>query len=80
MTKSEIPNEPGDYVIEGIKIIVLPKKIMIDTGERRTRSRGSDDEEDEPKERKGKKGVKKNDWLNDMLDNAQAIVTGEKRV
>lgn len=79
MPESEIPNTPGQYKLNGITIIVLPDKILIKT-ENRRRSRDYDDDEDEPRERRAKKGEKKGDWLNDILDNAEAIVTGKKRM
>lgn len=32
MTKQDIPNKSGDYMVDGVSIIVLPDKIKIDTG------------------------------------------------
>jgi hypothetical protein len=32
MTKLSIPNKPGDYDVDGVSIIILPEKIIVDTG------------------------------------------------
>jgi hypothetical protein len=42
MTKMSIPNKTGDYEIDGVSIIILPDKIIVDTGARQTttQSRG----------------------------------------
>lgn len=73
MTKNDIPNTPGDYMIDGVSIIVLPDKIKIDTGDRqRSRKADNDDDDDSGSRKKGgKKTEKKGDFVNDILDNAQ---------
>lgn len=32
MTKLSLPNKPGDYEVDGVSIIILPEKIIVDTG------------------------------------------------
>ena len=32
MTKISIPNKPGDFEIDGVSIIILPDKVIVDTG------------------------------------------------
>ncbi len=32
MTKLSIPNKPGDYEVDGVSIIILPEKVIVDTG------------------------------------------------
>jgi hypothetical protein len=76
--KSTIPNKPGDYVIEGISIIVLPEKILIDTGGSKTRRASGDDEDAYVEKKPGKKqGAKKNDTINSILDSAEDFIMGE---
>jgi hypothetical protein len=36
MTRTEIPLTIGEYKVDGISIIVLQNKIIVDTGERKT--------------------------------------------
>jgi hypothetical protein len=42
MVKATYPNKPGDFEVDGVSIIILPDKIIIDTGARQTttQSRG----------------------------------------
>jgi hypothetical protein len=81
MTRSDFPNKPGEYNIDGVNIIILPDKIIIDTGARQTttQSRGqmsggypkkkTASAQSEKKEKKGKGSM-----FNDILDNAQNIL------
>jgi hypothetical protein len=32
MTKISLPNKSGDYEVDGVSIIILPNKIIVDTG------------------------------------------------
>jgi hypothetical protein len=32
MTKVSVPNKPSDFEIDGVSIIILPDKIIVDTG------------------------------------------------
>jgi len=34
MTRIELPVTPGDYTVDGVSVIVLPGKIIVDTGTR----------------------------------------------
>lgn len=47
MSKATYPNKPGDFELDGVSIIILPDKIIIDTGGRRNDSRGYRDRRDD---------------------------------
>ncbi|MCK9593997.1 MAG: hypothetical protein M0Q91_18505 [Methanoregula sp.] len=83
----EFPNKTGSYKVDDVDIYVFPDKIVVDTGNRSRRQRDDDYERSgSGKKNKGSdnnsdgNGKKKSDWLNDLLDNAQDIVTGKKQV
>jgi hypothetical protein len=87
----EFSNKTGNYKIDDIDIYVFPDKIIVDTGNRSRRQRDDDYERSgsgSGKKNKGSDGnsdgngkkKEKGDWLNDLLDNAQDIVTGKKQV
>jgi hypothetical protein len=86
MTKLEIQNKTGNYKIDDIDIYVFPDKIIVDTGNRSKRQRDDNDEGSGKKNKtgngnsKGNDSGKKKDWLNDLLDNAQDIVTGKRQI
>ena len=91
MTKVTIPNETGPYEVDGISIMVFPKTIVIDTGNRRNDNRGSyrnndrrddDDRRDNGRRDNRRKDEKKStynkdDPINKLLDSAQAFVMGK---
>jgi hypothetical protein len=87
MTRMELPTTPGDYNVDGISIIILPNKIIVDTGNRTqqpkhqqqqgayTHQKKSSGNGGEGKKKKAKDG----DMFNSILDNCEDIVMGRKR-
>lgn len=85
MTRMELPNAPGDFNIDGISIVILPTKIIVDTGNRQTRADGHQNNSayagKKKENRDAKKGGKKDgDMWNNILDNCESIVMGRKKV
>jgi hypothetical protein len=80
----EFPTTPGDYNIDGISIIVLPNKIIVDTGNRQQQNQQKSAYAQKSKGGNGggeKKGKKKDgDMWNSILDNCENIVMGRKKV
>lgn len=77
MTRVDFPNKTGDYNVDGVSIIILPDKIIIDTGMRQTttgRISGGYPTRKSASAQKEKKEKKTHSILNDMLDNAQEFV------
>lgn len=82
MTRMELPTTTGDYNVDGISIIVLPNKIIVDTGNRQQTQGGHQNQTAYAGKKKGNgdtKKPKKHDLVNDILDNCEAIVMGRKR-
>lgn len=87
MTRMELPNAPGDFNIDGISIVILPTKIIVDTGNRQTRADGHQNnsaytgkKHSGGKNGEPKKPKKDGDMWNNILDNCENIVMGRKKV
>lgn len=85
MTRMELPTTTGDYNVDGISIIILPNKIIVDTGNRQTVSQGAHQNSSAYAGKKkgngeSKKPKKDGDMWNNILDNCESIVMGRKKV
>lgn len=73
MSRMELPITPGDYNIDGVSIIVLPTKIIVDTGNRQTAATHSQKNKSASAQPERKK-EKKESAINSILDSCQEFV------